>query len=92
MNYVKDGPRPLHQQYLKRVQCDAETRRYLQLRDGSKLVGLVRDQVLDVHHSSGGGGKARRTRYMSRILCDYPAKLPRSIFEKTRNEQHRQTS
>ncbi|MBI2390060.1 MAG: DUF3854 domain-containing protein [Deltaproteobacteria bacterium] len=88
VDYIKDAPRPLHQQYLERVQPDPEIRHYLQLRDGSKLVGLVRDQVFDVHHGAGGGGKGTRTRYMSRILGDYAAKVPRSIFEKTRNEQH----
>lgn len=66
---------------------DAEVEAYRRRRRGSYLSGAP-DKVFEIAFGKGDTGKTSYYQTVTRVLGSYAQKVPRTIFEKQRNEQH----
>ena len=73
------------EEFLARVQPDADMRAFLARQLGSALLGLVREHVLFIWHGTGANGKGTLRDAVLHALGDYAIEVPADLLLVTRN-------
>lgn len=88
VSYVPEAVAPTWDAFCRfSANSDPDVEAYRRRRRGSYLSGSP-DKVLEVAFGKGDTGKTSYYQTLARVMGSYAQKVPRTIFEKQRNEQH----
>lgn len=76
---------PMFEDFLERIQPDADMRAFLARQLGYALLGLVREHVLLIWHGHGANGKGTLRDAILHALGDYAIEVPADLLLVTRN-------
>ena len=80
-----DARSAVFEEFLERIQPDAEMRAFLARQLGSSLLGVVREHVLFIWHGLGANGKGTLRDAILHALGDYAVEVPAELLLVSRN-------